>query len=230
MLVVFLKSVIIFFVVFVVVRLMGKREIGELQPFELVITLIIAEVACIPMNDPYIPLYTGIVPIVTLAFLEILFSAISKKSLFIRKCVSGTSVMVIDKNGINYKNLSKLNMNVNDLIGSLRNSGVCDVLDVAYAIVETSGKISVFEKPSSEDNQAILLPISLLVNGKWEEENIRLAGVEKVNILQFFKDNNIQQEKDVVYCDIRQNGVIFASTIQGGDCSGNVAISGGNNW
>lgn len=229
MLVVFLKSVIIFFVIFIVIRLMGKREIGELQPFELVITLIIAEVACIPMNDPYIPLYAGIVPIVTLAFLEILFSAISKKSLFVRKCVSGTSIMVIDKNGINYKNLSKLNMNVNDLIGSLRNNGVCDILDVAYAIVETSGKISVFEKPSSNETK-VLFPLSLLVNGKWEEQNITLAGVEKVNILQFFRDNNIEKEKDVVYCDIRQNGVIFVSTLNGGDHSGNIALTGGDNW
>ena len=230
MLVVFFKSVIIFFVIFLVIRLMGKREIGELQPFELVITLIIAEVACIPMNDPYIPLYTGIVPIVTLAFLEILFSAISKKSLFIRKCVSGTSIMIIDKKGINYKNLSKLNMNINDLIGSLRNNGVCDVLDVAYAVVETSGKISVIKKPTSSQENEVFFPLSLMVNGKWEEENIALAGVEKVNILQFFKDNGIEKEKDVAYCDIRQNGVIFVSSLKGGDYSGNIALLGGKNW
>ena len=229
MLVVFFKSVIIFFVIFIIIRLMGKREIGELQPFELVITLIIAEVACIPMNDPYIPLYTGIVPIVTLAFLEILFSAISKKSLFIRKCVSGTSIIIIDKKGINYKNLSRLNMNVNDLVGSLRNNGVCDILDVAYAVVETSGKISVIEKPSLQKSE-VYFPLSLMVNSKWEEENIRLAGVEKVNILQFFKDNGIASEKDVAYCDIRQNGVIFVSSIKGGDYSGNIALTGGENW
>ena len=77
MLLVFIKSVVTFVLIFFVVRLMGKRQLGEMQPFELVITLIIAEVACIPMNDPYIPFYYGVVPIVTLSFLQILFSFLS---------------------------------------------------------------------------------------------------------------------------------------------------------
>ena len=79
MFVVFLKSIITFLVVFFVIRLMGKRQLGEMQPFELVITLIIAEVACIPMNDPYIPLYYGIIPILTLATLHILLSLLSDR-------------------------------------------------------------------------------------------------------------------------------------------------------
>lgn len=81
MLVVLLKSIITFFLVWYIVRLMGKRQLGEMQPFELVITLIIAEVACIPMNDPYIPFYAGVVPIVTLGFLQVLISTIARKSL-----------------------------------------------------------------------------------------------------------------------------------------------------
>ena len=89
MLVVFLKSLITFFLVLLVVRLMGKRQLGEMQPFELVITLIIAEVACIPMNDPYIPFYAGLVPIVTLAFLQILLSTLARKSLRVRRFFVG---------------------------------------------------------------------------------------------------------------------------------------------
>ena len=80
MLIIFIRAVVIFLTLLVVLRMMGKRQIGEMQPFELVITLIIAEVACIPMNDPYIPFYYGIVPIVTLSFLQILFSFLSEKS------------------------------------------------------------------------------------------------------------------------------------------------------
>ena len=107
MLLVFIKSVVTFVLIFFVVRLMGKRQLGEMQPFELVITLIIAEVACIPMNDPYIPFYYGVVPIVTLSFLQILFSFLSEKFLPVRRLISGRSVTVIDKEGICYENLKK---------------------------------------------------------------------------------------------------------------------------
>lgn len=107
MFVVFLKSIIIFVFVFFVIRVMGKRQLGEMQPFELVITLIIAEVACIPMNDPYIPLYYGIIPILTLATLHIVLSLISRKSIKMRKFLSGSSIIVIDKNGINYQKIGR---------------------------------------------------------------------------------------------------------------------------
>ena len=120
MLIVLIKSVITFVIVFFFIRLMGKRQLGEMQPLELVITLIIAEVACIPMNDPYIPFYSGVIPIVTLAFLHIVFSFVSRKSMAVRKLLSGSSVIAIDKDGINYKNLRKMNINVNDLIEAVR--------------------------------------------------------------------------------------------------------------
>ena len=113
MLVVMLKSIITFLVVFFVIRLMGKRQIGEMQPFELVITLIIAEVACIPMNDPYIPLYYGLIPIIALATLHIVLSFVSRKSLKARKILSGSSVVVINPDGIIYENMKKMNMNMN---------------------------------------------------------------------------------------------------------------------
>ncbi len=229
MLVVFIKSVITFFLVFVIVRLMGKREIGEMQPFELVITLIIAEVACIPMNDPYIPFYAGVVPIVTLAFLQIGASFISQKSLFFRRKISGASVLLIDKNGINYDNLTKLNMNVSDLIESLRSNGTADVMDVVYVIIEPNGKMCVIKK-EQEKGKRITLPISIIVNGRWCEENIKTSGVEKVNILNVLKGKGIKSEKDVIYSDVRQNGTVYFSVGKGKDFSTDIEISGGDNW
>ncbi len=230
MLIVFLKSIITFFLVFFIVRLMGKRELGEMQPFELVITLIIAEVACIPMNDPYIPLYAGIVPVVTLAFLQIVFSFLSRKFLFVRKVVSGTSVIVFDTNGIHYQNLAKLNMNVNDLIAALRSNGTADIMDVAYAIIETNGKISVIQKTKSAETSRVLLPIPIVVNGKWEEENLSLSGVEKVNLLNAFREGDAKDETQVVYADIRQDGTCYVSVRSGKDFSFSTQITGGNNW
>ena len=149
MFVVFLKSIITFLVVFFVIRLMGKRQIGEMQPFELVITLIIAEVACIPMNDPYIPLYYGFIPILTLATLHIVLSFISRKSIKVRKMLSGNSLIVIDKNGINYQNMQKMNMNIDDLVEAARTAGYVDFSQIAYAIFETNGQLCVVERSSS---------------------------------------------------------------------------------
>ena len=162
MVVVFFKSLITFFLVLIVVRLMGKRQLGEMQPFELVITFIIAEVACIPMNDPYIPFYYGIVPIITLAVLHLVLSVLARKSIFARKVISGHSVIAIDKNGINYQNLKKMNMNVNDLIEAVRSSGYVDFADIEYAIFETNGKVCVVEKASDPTEvKPAYLPLGL---------------------------------------------------------------------
>ena len=103
MLVVFIKSVVIFVIVFLCIRLMGKRQIGEMQPMELVITLIIAEIVCIPINDPYIPFYSGIVPIITLTFLHVLLSFIARKSQKVRRLLSGKPMLVMNKDGIIYE-------------------------------------------------------------------------------------------------------------------------------
>lgn len=191
MLVVFLKSLITFFLVLLVVRLMGKRQLGEMQPFELVITLIIAEVACIPMNDPYIPFYAGLVPIVTLAFLQILLSTLARKSLRVRRFLSGSAIIAIDKNGINYENLKKMNININDLIESARSGGYMDFNDIAYAIFETNGNLCVIEKPSDPTVlKKPVLPLTIIVDGEWEEDNLKIAGITKPEVIAVYLNKN----------------------------------------
>ena len=224
MLLVFIKSVITFFLVFFVIRLMGKRQLGEMQPFELVITLIIAEVACIPMNDPYIPIYYGIIPIITLTFLQILFSYLSQKFLPIRKMVSGRAITVIDKEGINYENLKSLNMNVSDLMELLRSNGTPDIMQVQYAIVETSGKICVVEK----EEQEVLLPLSIILNGKWIEHNVDLTGLNKQSFLRLIEKNKVKSLKNVVYADVRQDGTVYVATDNSPLIVGKVTVKGGN--
>ena len=140
---VFIRAVIIFVIVLVMVRLMGKRQIGEMQPFELVITLIIAEIACIPMSNVAIPLSHGIIPILTLVVLHFLLSFLARKSLRLRRVISGNPIVVIDTNGINYQNLKKMNMNINDLIEALRSGGDFNLEEIRYAIFETNGKLCV---------------------------------------------------------------------------------------
>lgn len=228
MLVVLLKSVITFFLVWYVVRLMGKRQLGEMQPFELVITLIIAEVACIPMNDPYIPFYAGVVPIVTLGFLQVLISTIARKSLAARKVISGSSVIVIDKDGINYENLKMLNMNVNDLIEAARGAGYPDFSRIAYAIFETNGNLCVIEKPSDPTViEPPVLPVSLVTDGRWSEENLELCRADKEEIVEGLKQNGVDDVSRVLYLDVRQNGVCYVAPKNGKSFGMKASVDGG---
>lgn len=231
MFVVFLKSIITFLVVFFVIRLMGKRQIGEMQPFELVITLIIAEVACIPMNDPYIPLYYGFIPILTLATLHIVLSFISRKSVKVRKALSGNSVIVIDKAGINYNNMKKMNMNIDDLIEAVRTAGYVDFTQIAYAIFETNGQLCVVEKQQeqSEQPQQPLLPLELVVDGKYIEHNVRLSGTPKSEIERVLADNGLKLG-DILYADVRQDGNAYFSPKRRSAFCDSLEISGGENW
>ena len=230
MLIVLIKSIITFLAVFIVVRLMGKRQLGEMQPYELVITLIIAEVACIPMNDPYIPFYAGLVPIFTLGFLQILLSTIARKSLWARRIISGSSIIVIDKNGINYKNMKKMNVNINDLIESARSSGYPDLNEIAYAIFETNGKLCVIEKPS--DPTVIkkpVFPLTLIVDGKWEDKNLELCGVSEQSITSALNKNGIKSCKEVLYMDVRQDGVAYLAKKKGKVINLKLKVNG-ENW
>lgn len=242
MFVVFLKSVITFIVVFFVIRLMGKRQLGEMQPFELVITLIIAEVACIPMNDPYIPIYYGLIPIFTLATLHILLSLLSRKSIKARKILSGSSVIVIDKSGINYSNMKKMNMNVDDLIEAVRTAGYVDFSQIAYAIFETNGQLCVVEKEQQQDQQQqqqgggesesaqqTLLPLELVIDGKYIEKNLTLSGTEKSEVERVLGDNGLRLS-DLLYADVRQDGNAYFSPKRKPAFCSKLAISGGQNW
>ena len=240
MFVVFLKSVITFIVVFFVIRLMGKRQLGEMQPFELVITLIIAEVACIPMNDPYIPIYYGLIPIFTLATLHILLSLLSRKSIKARKVLSGSSVIVIDKSGINYANMKKMNMNVDDLIEAVRTAGYVDFSQIAYAIFETNGQLCVVEKEQQQQGQQqvqsengeqpqTLLPLELVIDGKYIEQNLSLSGTEKSEVERVLSDNGLRLS-DLLYADVRQDGNAYFSPKRKPAFCSKLAISGGQNW
>ncbi len=231
MLVVFLKSVFTFILVLIVIRIMGKRQLGEMQPFELVITLIIAEVACIPMNDPYIPFYCGIVPIITLAALHLIMSFISRKSIKARRVISGRSIIAIDKNGINYENLQKMNLNVNDLIEAVRSSGYIDFNEIEYAIFETNGKICIVEKATDPMKpKPALLPVSLYIDGYWEKENLALAQISEKQVTDIFAQNGYKNAREILYADIRQDGTVYVSPKRGACFTGKLELAGGANW
>lgn len=202
MLTIFLRGLIIFGLLLVVIRLMGKRQIGEMEPFELVITLVISEIACVPMGDKNIPLTYGVVCILTLYIVHQVIVLLSKNTKM-QSIISGKPMLVIDKSGINVAAVKQLNMQVNDLMQSLRNTGYFSVEEIEYALMETNGQLSVIPKKSMENKQKSL-PVPLILEGKWCEDELTQHGIdrEKIGNMLFKKHVKV---KDVVFLTVDQN-------------------------
>ena len=170
-----LRSIIIYILILFLLRIMGKRQIGQMQPYEFVVTLIIADLATVPMSDTALPLVHGIIPLLTLVCVHFLFTLLEKKSITLRKILNGKPVILIDPDGINYNNLKQCNMNFNDLQEGLRCAGYFNIDEVLYAIIQTNGSITVLPKsayaPLNANNADIKvppasLPIIVIAEGK----------------------------------------------------------------
>ncbi len=148
MLIIFIRSILLYIIVLIVMRLMGKREIGQLQPFELAISIMIADLASTPMADTGIPLTNGIIPILALLVMHLVISILNIKSIKARQILCGKPSILIYRGKINEKNLKKERFTVNELEERLRGNNIVNIGDVEYAILETSGQITVIQKPN----------------------------------------------------------------------------------
>lgn len=142
---VFIKTIVLYLLIIVSLRLMGKRQLGELQPSEFVITILISNIATLPIEDIDIPLLTGILPILTLVCCEIIMATISMKCKGARKIFSGSPKIVIRDGAIDQNLMRDLRFSIDDLMEQLRQNNIFDIADVAFAIVETTGKLSVYQ-------------------------------------------------------------------------------------
>ena len=213
-----LRSVIIYICVLAVIRLMGKRQVGEMQPFEFVITLIIADLACNPMAELSVPLVHGIVPIITLMIVHFLICFLARKVQFVRYVLTGRPAIVINPNGINYKELKELNMTLDDLIELMRGCNVFKIEEIAYAIIETNGNLCVIKKSEIESvtrsdlkvkvSQASL-PINIIMDGRLMNENIRLSKIDNQFIENCLSKAEIKNIKDVLIMTLDNNGEVF---------------------
>ena len=185
MLVNFVRAIIIYIIVLVVMRLMGKREIGQLQPFELVISIMIADLASIPMTDTGVPIFNGIIPILGLLIMHLIISLINLKSSRAREIICGRPSILIYRGKINEKNLRKERFTINELEERLRGNNVINLGDVEYAILETSGQVTVIQKPDKRNTipqdfnimpEYEGIPYDLVVDGKIMTENLKEIG------------------------------------------------------
>ncbi len=149
--VVFIRAVILYVLLIFTVRLMGKRQIGELQPSELAITILISNIATLPVEDTGIPLLTGIIPIVTLAGLDVIMSWLGIKSRTVRRFTCGKPVIIISEGKLDQKKMQSIRFTVDDLAASLRSQGIFDISEVQLAVVETTGTLSVYQKFSARN-------------------------------------------------------------------------------
>ena len=157
----FIRTVLLYIVIIAAVRLMGKRQISEMQTSELVVTLLISNLASVPMQDTGQPLVSGLIPIAVLVMCEIATSGLMVKSFRFRHIVSGRPVIVINNGIIQQQEMRRLRMTTEDLSEQLRQKDVFSIQDIAYAIVETNGKMSVIKKPDKEQPTAGMLGVAL---------------------------------------------------------------------
>lgn len=185
MLITFVRAIILYIIVLVVMRLMGKREIGQLQPFELAISIMIADLASIPMTETGIPITRGIIPILGLLVMHLLISIINLKSVKAREIICGKPRILIYRGKIDEKALIKERFTINELEERLRGNNVSSVGDVEYAILETSGQLTVIQKPNKrtttpEDFNIMPeyegIPYDLVIDGKIMKENLQKIG------------------------------------------------------
>ena len=185
MLLTFFRAIILYILVLIVMRLMGKREIGQLQPFELAISIMIADLASIPMTDTGVPISNGIIPILGLLVMHLMISIINMKSIKAREIICGKPTILIYRGKIDEKALKKERFTINELEERLRGNNIFNLGDVEYAILETSGQVTVIQKPEKrntipEDFNIVPeyegIPYDLVIDGIVMDNNLKALG------------------------------------------------------
>jgi uncharacterized membrane protein YcaP (DUF421 family) len=185
MLLSYIRTVILYLVLIAVVRLMGKRQIGEMEPTEFVVTMLVSNLAAIPMQDGGIPLYSGLVPILTVLGVELVLASLCLRSVRFRRLMCGKPVILIDNGTILRQNLRRTRVTLDELTEMLRQQNILRPETVQFAILETNGKLSVFPypkyKPASAKDAGVIpkpqhLPYTIIADGYVYRENLSLSG------------------------------------------------------
>ncbi len=216
----FFRTVLVYVVVFLTMRLMGKREIGKLSVFDLVIFIIIAEIAVFIIDDLRKPILHGLVPIATLVLIQIGTAKLSLHSQKAREYIEGTPSYLIKNGNLDRTEMKRQRYNLDDLMVQLRQNRVMNVADVEFAILETSGKLTVVEKPE-EKRQAEVpadpfdtiryegLPLPLIMDGKVQDQNLSKLGKTRFWLKSKIQERGVKDFKEVFFCSVDHRGVMF---------------------
>jgi len=212
------RTLFLYMIVVIIMRIMGKRQIGQLQPFELVIALMISELAALPMQNTGIPLINGIIPILTLLFAQVTLSLIGLKSTKARAIICGRPSILIQNGKINEQQLKKEMYTINDLLEQLRIKNIHNIADVEFAILETNGQLSVIPKsqkrPLSPEDLNVPtkyegLSLDIIIDGEISQENLKLANLDVNWLNNTLSKFGINNPKDVLFASLDSEGNLY---------------------
>lgn len=219
MLISFLRAIFLYLVLVLSIRLMGKRQIGQMEPAEFVVTMLLANIAAVPMQNNSIPLLTGLMPILTVLGIELILSVLTLRSIRIRKLFCGKPVLLMSDGKILEDNLRQTRVNLDELTEHLREQGIFDLSTVKYAILETDGEISTmlyskFSPAPAKDASVPVtdteLPYTIISYGKILHENLELCNLDAVWLTQQLQQRNCPAE-DVLLMTVDRRGKIYFS-------------------
>ena len=197
----FTRTIFFYIVLLIVIRLLGKRQIGQMEPSEFVVTMLVANLASIPMEDPKLPLHSGLVPMGAVLLAEMLLTRFSLRSVKFRRLLCGKPVILIENGHILQKNLRRTHITLDELTGQLRLKDVLDLRTVQYAILETNGNLSVFlypkDSPATAKDAGIHpkkqhLPVTIVGDGYLYRENLAAAGINEGWVQAFLERNDVE--------------------------------------
>mgnify|MGYP004511828933 CR=1 FL=1 len=218
MVIAFVRTIILYLLIIAGIRLMGKRQVGELEPSELVLALIIADLASVPMQDFGIPLLTGIIPIFTLLSITMIISVLSMKSVKFRTIICGRPSIIVENGKLKQREMQKNRFTVDELMEELRMKGITDISTVKYAILETNGQISVLSfsnqrPPTGKELNVVSeeagLPLVIINDGRILDHNLQVRGYDRAWLSKQLKDHQVKRPEDVYLLTADELGRVY---------------------
>ena len=215
----FTRTVILYVLIMLGLRLMGKRQIGQLEPSELVLTMMISDLATVPMQDFGIPLVAGVIPILTLLSLSLLISQLSLHHLRFRRLICGTPAILIREGQVQQEVMRKNRYTIDELLEELRAQGYTSVSDIKYAVLENSGKLSILPRVSQAPPTVrqlgldlpdeVTLPVVLINDGRVLGNNLALQGLDRQWLQKQLKKNKLSSPRQVFLLTVDEKGSVF---------------------
>ena len=218
MIIAFARTVILYLLIIVGIRLMGKRQVGELEPSELVLAMLISDLAAVPMQDFGIPLLFGVIPIVTLLCITMILSLLTMRSLKFRALVCGRPSMIVENGRLLQSEMAKTRFTVDELMEELRLQGIVDIASVKYAILETNGRLSTIlyadQQPLTPGQMGLrpenpALPVIIVNDGRLMEDNLKHRGLNRQWLDKQLQARHVSSVRDVFLLTVDQNGQVF---------------------
>lgn len=198
MIIVAIRAVILYVILLIAMRVMGKGELGELQPFDLVVSLMLAELAVMPMEDLNAPMTHGFIAIAAIMFLQCFLSYVTLKSNTARKVICGTPTIIIDHGKFNTRDMNKLRINVNDVLGQMRLKGYYSIEEIDYLIMETNGEMSIIAPDEEPGTRCKRIPVATILDGKIMKKNLAKYNISIDDLFRELNESNLKT-KQVLY-------------------------------